>query len=455
MRREPDPDWYDRAPCGLVATSLDGDIVHANDTLSHWTGVAADELVGRGFTSLLDKGGQLFYETRHRQVLQLQGAVNEVSLALRTATGPDLPVLVNAVRDDEAGLLRFAIFNATERVRYERELLSARRIAEQSEQRVRILQEVSTAFGVSATDEDVARTFTAVARDAFSARETAVLLIQDDGELLLTAGTNPLAGKVAPVRTLRETSQVTVVHDDDTDHPDLAQAMQDEGLASLSVMPLIADGERLGVLVCFFSGRTDFDPHFLDLQQALGRQASQTLQRVRLQRRLALLALHDQLTGVGNRQLLQTTLDAAIAAATTAEESLAVLFLDVDEFKSINDSFGHAAGDMVLVELAARLRQGVRSGDVVGRIGGDEFVAICPGADAQAAEAIAQRILTVCRMPIAVPDGIISASVSVGISLHHPGDGSLSDAQQLLVRADAAMYDAKRAGKDRVTVDAR
>lgn len=455
MRRGPDRDWYDRAPCGLVTTSLDGNIVHANATLTQWIGIPVDQLVGRGFTSLLDKGGQLFYETRHRQLLQLQGAVNEVSLALRTTIGTDLPVLVNAVRDDEAGLLRFAIFNATERVQYERELLTARRIAEQSEQRVRILQEVSTAFGVSATDEDVARTFTAVARDAFSARETAVLLIHGDGEMLLTAGTNPLEGKVAPVRELRQTSEVTVVHDDDARYPELAHAMQDEALASLSVMPLIADGERLGVLVCFFSGRTDFDAHFFELQQALGRQASQTLQRVRLQRQLALLALHDQLTGVGNRQLLQTTLDDAITAATAAEESLAVLFLDVDEFKSINDSFGHAAGDMVLVELASRLRLGVRSGDVVGRIGGDEFVAICPGADAQAAEAIAQRILTVCRMPIAVPDGIISASVSVGISLHHPGDGPLPDAQQLLVRADAAMYDAKRAGKDRVTIDAR
>jgi diguanylate cyclase (GGDEF)-like protein len=446
--------WFQRAPCGLLATALDGRIVEANDTLLSWTGYSLDDLLDRSFVALLDRGSGLFFETRHRQVLHLRGAVDEVALTLRTIADEELPVLVNAVRDDEAGLVRFAIFNATERIRYERELLAARRAAEQSEQRVRILQEVSTMFGVSATDDDVAHSFAAVTRDAFSARDTAVLLKQDDGDLVLTGGSNPLEGQVAPVPQLRETSEVTVVRDDDTAYPELTAAMRRNNLQALSVTPLIAEGERLGVLVCFFSDRTDFDAHFFDLQQALGRQASQTLLRLRLQRRLALLALHDQLTGVANRQLLQMTLDDAIAYSATASEPLSVLFLDVDDFKSINDAFGHAAGDMVLVELATRLQSGVRTGDIVGRIGGDEFVAICPGADAQAAEAIAQRILEVCRLPVPVPDGIISASVSVGISLYEPGLHPHPNAQQLLVRADAAMYDAKRAGKDRATLGA-
>jgi diguanylate cyclase (GGDEF)-like protein/PAS domain S-box-containing protein len=446
--------WFQRAPCGLLATSPEGRIAEVNETLLSWTGYASEDLLEQSFVTLLDQGSRIFFETRHRQVLHLRGAVDEVALTLRTADDEELPVLVNAVRDDAAGLVRFAIFNATERIRYERELLSARRAAEQSEQRVRILQEVSTMFGVSATDDDVAQSFAAVARDAFSARETAVLLKRDDGELVLTGGTNPLEGQVAPVRQLRETSEVTVVRDDDSAYPELEAVMRGNGLGSLSVTPLIAEGERLGVLVCFFSDRPEFDAHFFDLQQALGRQASQTLLRLRLQRRLALLALHDQLTGVANRQLLQMTLDDAIAYAATASEPLSVLFLDVDDFKSINDAFGHAAGDMVLVELATRLQGGVRAGDIVGRIGGDEFVAICPGADVHAAEAIAQRILEVCRMPVPVPDGIISASVSVGISLYQPGLHPHPSAQQLLVRADAAMYDAKRAGKDRATLGA-
>lgn len=447
-------DWFDGAPCGLVATSLDGVVVAANETFLSWTGYQLEELHGRVFASLLDPGSRLFFDTRHTQVLHLRGAVDEVALVLEKADGGRMPVLLNSVRDTSLGIDRIAVFNATERARHERDLLEAKRLAESSEQRVRILQDVSTAFGITASDEEVAQSFAAVAGDAFAARETAVLLWQEDGELALMGGTNPLAGKISPVPSLRNTAEVTVVHaeDDQQDFPELAAAMRDSRLASLSVTPLIADGERLGVLVCFFARRADFDEHYLDLQQALGRQASQTLVRVRLQRRLAFLAVHDQLTGVGNRQLLQSTIDEVIEASAAAAQPLAVLFLDIDDFKSINDAFGHAVGDLVLVELAARLRESLRSSDVVGRMGGDEFVAICPNTDIAGAEHVAERVLDTCRTPIAAPDGIISASVSVGVTVYRPETDPIPSAAQLLTRADAAMYDAKRSGKNRFTV---
>lgn len=449
-----DQGWFQHAPCGLVATTPGGDVVEANDTFLAWTGYTRPDVVGRPFASLLDAGSRLFYETRHTQVMHLRGTVDEVALTLTTADGAPLPTLVNSARDDEAGLVRLAIFKATERAQYERELLAARRNAESSEQRVRVLQDVSSSFDVSATDDEVAESFAAAARDAFAAREAAVYLFDDEGELVLKGGTNPLAGKVAPVPSLRDTPEVTVVNADEIDdvYPELAAAMRAERLSSITVTPLLAEGRRLGNLACFFARRTDFDAQYFDLQQALGRQASQTLTRVRLQRRLAFLALHDQLTGAANRQLLQLSLDDAVEASTASGEPLAVLFLDVDDFKSINDAFGHASGDMVLLELANRLAACVRAGDMVGRIGGDEFVAICAGADALAAEAIAERILEVTRAPITVAGGVISASVSLGISLYLPGVDERPDAQHLLVRADAAMYSSKRAGKNRLTL---
>ncbi|WP_194397651.1 sensor domain-containing diguanylate cyclase [Microbacterium atlanticum] len=446
--------WFEHAPCGLVATTPGGDVVDANGVFLTWMGHAREDVVGRPFASLLDAGSRLFYETRHTQVLHLRGSVEEVALTLVTADGTPLPTLVNSARDEQAGLVRMAVFKATERAQYERELLAARRTAETSEQRVRVLQDVSSSFDVSATDEEVAESFAAAARDAFAARDAAVYLTDDDGELQLKGGTNPLAGKVAPVPSLRNAAEVTVVNADEIGdvYPELAAAMRAERLSSITVTPLLSDGRRLGNLACFFARRTDFDAQYFDLQQALGRQASQTLTRVRLQRRLAFLALHDQLTGVANRQLLQLSLDETIAASAAAGEPLAVLFLDVDDFKSINDAFGHASGDMVLFELAARLTASVRVGDLVGRIGGDEFVAICARADAPAAEAIAERILEVTRAPITVAGGVVSASVSVGISLYLPGIDEQPDAQQLLVRADAAMYSSKRTGKNRLTL---
>jgi diguanylate cyclase (GGDEF)-like protein len=219
------------------------------------------------------------------------------------------------------------------------------------------------------------------------------------------------------------------------------------------VTPLLSEGQRVGLLVCFFSRQTEFDEQYIDLQQALGRQASQTLTRLRLQRRLAFLALHDQLTGVANRQLLQVELDAAIETADERNEPLGVLFLDIDDFKSVNDAFGHVTGDEILLEIAERLHASVRRGDIVGRIGGDEFVAVCANADAEAAGLIAERILAVTRAPIAVDDGVVSASVSVGVSVYRPGTDVRPTSTRMLARADAAMYTSKRSGKDRVTLD--
>lgn len=432
-----------------------GVVTEANDTFLTWSGYSLQEVIGRPLVSFLDPGSRLFFETRHLQTLHLGGSVSEVALTLLHASGTRLPMLVNAAVDQDADLVRIAMFNATERHLYESELRNARKAAESSEERVRILQEISSTFGVSASDEDVAQSFVDVAREAFTAKAAAVMLLDDGGSLNHVAGTNPLAGLVAPIISLRNTPRVTVVVPSvaQDEFPELADAMRTSRLASLSITPLLADGQRLGILICFFGRRNEFDEHFFDLQQALGRQASQTLVRVRLQRQLAYLALHDQLTGVANRELLQRSLDHAIDRAAQSGEPLAVLFLDVDGFKPINDQFGHATGDAVLVELAARLRQGVRGEDVIGRIGGDEFVAICANADIAAASSIAHRILEITGSPIPVPAGVISASVSVGVAHYQPSADPRPTAANLLVRADGAMYQSKGSGKNRVTIE--
>lgn len=454
MSTPTDP-WFHLAPCGLISVSADGLLLEVNDRFLAWTGRTSEEVVGRPFVAFLDGGSRLFYETRYLPTLHLEGEVSEVALTLIDAEGNPLSMLVNSSVDAGGQVIRSALFYARERRQYETELLNARRVAESSEARVRVLQDISSTFGVSASDEDVAQSFVEVARSAFVAKHAAVLLLDDNGDLVLVAGTNPLEGRVPPVLSLRNTPRVVVVEEQTArdDFPQLAAAMRDTRLASLSITPLLGEGQRLGILVCFFGRRTEFDDHFFELQKALGRQASQTLVRVRLQRRLAFLALHDQLTGVANRQLLQTSLDEAIARADATGQPLGVLFLDVDRFKEINDQFGHATGDAVLVELATRLRKGVRANDVVGRIGGDEFVAICADADIDAATSIGQRVLQMARAPIAVSGGVISASFSVGVSLYRPGRDRRPAGEDLLVRADGAMYQSKGHGKDRVTVE--
>ena len=258
-------------------------------------------------------------------------------------------------------------------------------------------------------------------------------------------GANPLAGTVPPIASLRNTTDVIAVHADDAEpeFPVLAAGLRDARLESLSIAPLMNDGESLGVLVCFFRRHREFDERSFDLKRALGRQAAQTLVRIRLQRRLEHLALYDQLTGVANRQLLQQSLDAAIGISARANEPLALVFLDLDEFKSINDRWGHAAGDTVLREVASRLREAVRAGDIVGRIGGDEFVAICANSDPHDGESIAERILAVTHEPILLQGVAITVAVSAGIATYRPDTDPRPTGDQLLIRADAAMYSSK------------
>ena len=129
------------------------------------------------------------------------------------------------------------------------------------------------------------------------------------------------------------------------------------------------------------------------------------------------------------------------------------MFFDVDGFKNVNDRWGHRVGDLVLRELADRLRGSVRSGDVVGRIGGDEFVVICPDADRESASSIAERVLESARQPMTVDGAGIVVSMSAGVATYLPGQRRRLTADQLLIRADGAMYESKGTGKDRVTVD--
>jgi diguanylate cyclase (GGDEF)-like protein/PAS domain S-box-containing protein len=161
----------------------------------------------------------------------------------------------------------------------------------------------------------------------------------------------------------------------------------------------------------------------------------------RAQDTLAYQALHDSLSGLPNRVLLRNRLQKAIRGGTDA----ALLLMDLDRFKDVNDTLGHAAGDSLLVEVAARLTSAVRPGDTVARLGGDEFAVVLPGADADAAAVAARRIQNVVGRPLSFATHGIEVDVrsSIGIAVF-PEHGREPD--QLLQRADVAMYVAKRAG---------
>lgn len=162
---------------------------------------------------------------------------------------------------------------------------------------------------------------------------------------------------------------------------------------------------------------------------------------------LEFAATHDSLTGLPNRLLLMSRLDDAIAQCRSSKLSLAVCFLDVDNFKDVNDSFGHDAGDRVLVEVARRLRNVLRQSDTVARIAGDEFVILINSIRTKGDyRELLGRIMSSMSPPIPVQgDAFINITLSIGVTVHPEDTG---DAQTLLIHADKALYEAKSAGKN-------
>jgi diguanylate cyclase (GGDEF)-like protein len=165
---------------------------------------------------------------------------------------------------------------------------------------------------------------------------------------------------------------------------------------------------------------------------------------------------HDQLTGLPNRHMTLHILDRFVTRSLADEAQLAALFIDLDRFKVINDSLGHNAGDAALIEISRRLEQAVRPGDVVGRLTGDEFVAILPDIpNARAAMDVAARILRSIERPMQLSGREVRVGACIGISLSAPrleraNPDTAAYAGELLRQADAAMYRAKLAGRNRV-----
>jgi diguanylate cyclase (GGDEF)-like protein/PAS domain S-box-containing protein len=157
------------------------------------------------------------------------------------------------------------------------------------------------------------------------------------------------------------------------------------------------------------------------------------------------MALHDALTGLPNRALLKDRLAQSIALACRTHDQVAVLMLDLDRFKNVNDSLGHFAGDRLLESVSKRLGCCLRESDIVARLGGDEFVVGLPVvANDEEVESVAQKIMTSLAEPFDIEGHEVRIGVSIGIALH-PADGE--DPDMLLQAADVAMYEAKKRGR--------
>ena len=171
--------------------------------------------------------------------------------------------------------------------------------------------------------------------------------------------------------------------------------------------------------------------------------------RKKLEAQLRHQAFHDDLTALPNRALFADRLQHALLRAHRSGDTIAVLFIDLDDFKGVNDTLGHESGDALLQRVAARLASALREGDTIARLGGDEFAVLLEGGDDSEAEQLAERLSGSLRLPFVIGERRLHVTASIGLSFL---DGPEKSAQELMRNADIAMYDAKRGGKGRYRV---
>lgn len=256
-----------------------------------------------------------------------------------------------------------------------------------------------------------------------------------------------------PCLAAYETGEAVAVPDLRADRrfPAFSPRGVEEGLAAVFTLPLRHGDEQLGALDLYRDTPGPLDEDTMVAAQTLADVTSAYLINARARAdlsaacdRLREASLHDDLTGLANRVLLGQRLDVAIRRARRSPTVAAILFVDIDHFKAVNDTYGHQVGDQLLVAVAGRLSGLLRTGDTLARPSGDEFILLCEGLDDRSqASKVAMRIGAAFAAPFVLSDTTVTVTASVGIAFAGRGD---TIPERLLADADAAMYRAKRLG---------
>jgi diguanylate cyclase (GGDEF)-like protein len=231
----------------------------------------------------------------------------------------------------------------------------------------------------------------------------------------------------------------------------LSAAARAEQIHSIVCLPLASNQHALGVIYFYRGEGEDFGFEDIELIRTFSHLAAHAIQNARLHELTVDMAETDVLTGLYNRRKLEQRLRDEIQRAQRSRQPLALLLLDIDHFKKINDNHGHAGGDAVLMALAGIFRREIRDVDLVARTGGEEFMFLLPDTDGNRARLVAERIReALAAGMIAVPDGArIQITASVGVAGYPLDAGS---AEALIANADRALYTAKQGGRNRVDV---
>ncbi|WP_336645937.1 diguanylate cyclase domain-containing protein [Microbacterium sp. USHLN186] len=466
----PDPDrlvdLLQHTPAALFVLGLDGTILAHNEGMRVWLGESDDAagLRGRNIVEWLTASSRLLYETQVMPRLLETGRLREVMLEIRDSDRERRAALINAQlrRTEDGGKVAYiAAVETTARAAFEKQLVSAQRAADIAHRRLVLLQDATSALAVANGLDDLGETLGRAASRATAAAWTAVRLVDPSGRADVTVrewGISP-PGVELDARPAASDQQLVCRDADEIAQvvPQDAAALRMAGIEALVVTPItrLVDDRTvvLGEIHCWFRRARSLESDELETLLALAAQAERVVDHLRLRDRLRHHALHDSLTGLPNRTLFEERLERMLARAAESGEACTVLFLDLDGFKGINDQRGHGVGDEVLRTIATRLTAVCRVSDTVARLGGDEFLIAAARLDEQTALQLAERVRAAVRRPLEGAAAGSPLSASVGAVHWMPARGDAAPAAaDVVAAADAAMYEAKHAGKDGVRV---
>lgn len=382
-----------------------------------------------------------------RLVVLIWLLVVAASAAALVGGGPKLPPLVAGVISLvgtalASGLVLFLLVQSTSRLT---------RSAREFERLTQMSADLAMTFERREFGGRIARHLA----EATGFDEGITFLLDAAGEQLIALGASDeriptvaqaLSSREARRLVISERRTLQIDTDEGDGDPIELTALRTAGLRSLLLLPLEAGGRAVGLVELRARRAHHADSRALALARTLAAEAAITIENMRLYEQLRHQALHDGLTGLANRALFLDRTEQALARLSRRPGGqIGLLYVDLDDFKGVNDRFGHDAGDVLLVEVAGRLRRTVRASDTVGRLGGDEFVVLLDDpVSAADVTLIARRIIEALQDPVSAGVEPVPVGASIGVVTSGPGADT---AEALLRRADRTMYAAKRQGK--------
>jgi diguanylate cyclase (GGDEF)-like protein/PAS domain S-box-containing protein len=401
----------------FLSTEEDGTITEWNPEAERLFGWSREEALGREVTEMIvpERNRARYWENMRRFLDREDGPIldrrMEIPVMRRDGTEVPVELSISPARIEGAW-----IFNA-------------------------FMHDISERLATEAALRDAEERF----RRAFDDSQVGMTLVSPGGHYVrVNAAFSELTG--------RPIDELTGMHYAEITHPEDLQA-------DLTAAREMVKGERYGYRAEKRYIHAKGHPVWISLNVSPIRDADGELlymigqiedisERKDEQARLTRQALQDSLTGLPNRALFA---DRVRMAAARRGGNLAVVYLDLDDFKHVNDSLGHAAGDKVLIEVGHRLKRLLRAGDTLARLGGDEFAILCEGVGAEEMRRIGDRVVAALAPPIDVAGRPVHQAASIGVAIH-PRDGTPVDADSIIGDADLAMYRAKAAGRSHYAV---